>query len=60
MSRPPGEDGAAVFGVTSTGRYVMVLVVEYQVADNDWDIGAAREMTPDEIEVFERYTDGQR
>jgi hypothetical protein len=59
LSRPLGEDGAAIFGVTSTGRYLMVLVVESASEDNDWDVVAAREMSDEEIEVFNRYTGRQ-
>jgi hypothetical protein len=60
LSRPLGDDAAAIFGVTSTGRYLMVLVVESTSEDNDWDIVAAREMSTEEIEVFDRYAGGQR
>ena len=59
LSRPLGEDGAAIFGVTSAGRHLMVLVVESTSEDNDWDIVAAREMSTEEIEVFDRYTGRQ-
>lgn len=59
LSRSLSEDGAAIFGVTSSRLHLMVLVVESTSEDNDWDIVAAREMTAGEIEVFDRYTGRQ-
>jgi len=35
-------------------------VVESTFEENDWDIIAARDMSPDEIATFDQYTGGQR
>ena len=60
LTRQISDDADAVFGTTTTGRYLVVLVVESTVEDNDWDIVAPRPMSPDEIAVFDQYAGGQR
>jgi hypothetical protein len=60
LTRQMSEDADAVFGVTAKGRYLVVFVVESTFEDNDWDIIAAREMSPDEIAMFDQYKGGQR
>ncbi|GAB0107996.1 hypothetical protein JMUB6875_69990 [Nocardia sp. JMUB6875] len=47
---------SALFGLTHTGRYLVVFVLESADEDNDWDVIAAREMLQDEKAVFDRYT----
>ncbi|MFI1916793.1 hypothetical protein [Nocardia sp. NPDC020380] len=47
---------SAMFGLTHTGRYLVVFVLESAYENNDWDVIAAREMFPDEKAVFDRYT----
>ncbi len=59
FSRQIGAEAAAVFGVTGRGRYLVVLVIESGLEDNDWDVVAAREMDAEEVAVFERYTGRQ-
>jgi hypothetical protein len=56
LTRHVSEDAAAIFGITPAGRHLVVLVAESPVEDNDWDILAARDMYPDEVEVFDGNT----
>lgn len=60
VTRQLSDEAKAVFGVTSDGRYLVVLVVESDHDDNDWDIVAARDMSPDEIAMFDKHVGGTR
>jgi hypothetical protein len=60
LTRQMDEDLSAIFAVTPAGRYLVVFVAESSVEDNDWDVIAAREMFPDEVEMFDKYAGGQR
>ncbi|MGH3736097.1 MAG: hypothetical protein ACRDT6_10835 [Micromonosporaceae bacterium] len=60
MTRYLGDEAGAVFGTTSKDRYLVVFVIESGYDDNDWDVIAARDMFPDEIAAFDRFTGGQR
>lgn len=60
LTRQMSEDANAVFGVGGQGRYLVVFVMESTSEDSDWDVIAARPMSPDEIAMFDRYTGGQR
>lgn len=54
------DNSDAIFGVTAAGRYLVLLVVESEFEDNDWDLVAARDMYPDEIAMFDKYVGGPR
>ncbi|WP_051407351.1 hypothetical protein [Nocardia sp. CNY236] len=60
MVRHLDPKATAIFGITHTGRRLVVFVLESELEDNDWDIIAAREMGPDEKAVFDRYTGRQQ
>jgi hypothetical protein len=60
LTRQMDDNLSAVFGVTSDGRHLVVFVVESAAEENDWDVIAARDMFPDEVEMFDKYAGGQR
>ena len=60
LTRQMSEDANAVFGITAKGRYLVVFAIESTFEDNDWDIVAAREMYPDEIDMFNQHVRGSR
>lgn len=55
MFRHLSEGGATVCGISASGRYLMVGLVESDFEDCDWDVVAARELQADEKIVFSRY-----
>lgn len=60
LTRQMSDNSDAIFGVTAAGRYLVLLVVESEFEDNDWDLVAARDMYPDEIAMFDKYVGGPR
>jgi hypothetical protein len=59
MIRHLDDKATAIFGVTHTGRHLVVFVLESSHEDNDWDVDAAREQHADEQALFDRYTGRQ-
>lgn len=59
LTRQLSGEAVGVFGVTTAGRHLLVLVIESRFEDNDWDITAARDLDAEEIALFNRQTGRQ-
>jgi hypothetical protein len=54
VTRNSADGNEMIYGVTSAGRHLMVLIIEYAVADEEWEILVAWDMTAEEIKRYER------